>query len=141
MLRPSTKSWPAWKPQGIKSKPLATSHAFHSQRMDPMLDALRQVAETVACSKPKIDIVANLTGQLADEHTFADPSYWSRHARSPVRFAQSMQVLADRGCEIFLEIGPSPTLIGLGRRCLAEGDYGVAAFAAAGARRLAVDAR
>ena len=29
-----------------------------------------------------------------------------------------MQVLADRGCEIFLEIGPSPTLIGLGRRAL-----------------------
>ena len=58
--------------QGIKSKPLATSHAFHSQRMDPMLEALRQVAATVACSKPAIDIVSNLTGQLADEHTFAD---------------------------------------------------------------------
>ena len=109
--------------QGIKSKPLATSHAFHSQRMDPMLDALRQVAETVACAKPAIDIVANLTGQVADEHTFADPSYWSCHARSPVQFARSMQVLAERGCEIFLEIGPSPTLIGLGRRCLERDDY------------------
>ncbi len=60
---------------------------------------------------------------MADEHTFADPSYWSCHARSPVRFAQSMQVLAERGCEIFLEIGPSPTLIGLGRRCLEQDDY------------------
>ncbi len=104
--------------QGIKSKPLATSHAFHSQRMDPILDALRQAAAKVACSKPAIDIVSNLTGQVADEHTFADPCYWSRHARSPVRFAQSMQVLAERGCEIFLEIGPSPTLIGMGQRCL-----------------------
>ena len=49
--------------EGIKSKPLATSHAFHSQRMDPMLDALRQAAAAVAYSKPEIDIVANLTGQ------------------------------------------------------------------------------
>ncbi len=85
-----------------------------------MLDALRQAAAAVAYSKPEIDIVANLTGQVADEHTFADPCYWSRHARSPVRFAQSMQVLAERGCEIFLEIGPSPTLIGMGRRCLMQ---------------------
>jgi len=109
--------------QQIKSKLLATSHAFHSHRMDPILDALRQAAATVKYSKPTIDIVANLTGQVADEHTFADPCYWSRHARSPVQFAESVRVLADRGCEIFLEIGPSPTLIGLGRRCLAEGNF------------------
>ncbi|MGO9112136.1 MAG: SDR family NAD(P)-dependent oxidoreductase [Thermoguttaceae bacterium] len=108
----------------INSKPLATSHAFHSQRMDPMLDALGQAASKVACSKPAIDIVSNLTGQVADVHTFADPCYWSRHARSPVRFSQGMQVLAERGCEIFLEIGPSPTLIGLGRRCLLREDFG-----------------
>ena len=109
--------------EGIKSKPLATSHAFHSQRMDPILDELRRVAGTVTCSKPTIDIVSNLTGQLADGNTFADPCYWSRHARSAVRFSQGMQVLAERGCEVFLEIGPSPTLIGLGQRCLAQGDY------------------
>jgi acyl transferase domain-containing protein/acyl carrier protein len=110
--------------EGIKSKPLTTSHAFHSQQMDPILDPLRQAAAKATCAKPAIDIVCNLTGQVADEQTFADPCYWSRHARSPVQFAQSMQVLADRGCEIFLEIGPSPTLIGLGRRCLLQGDYG-----------------
>ena len=108
--------------QGVKSKPLATSHAFHSQRMDPILDALREAAAEAVCAKPAIDIVSNLTGELADEQCYADPCYWSRHARSPVRFAQGMQTLADRGCEIFLEIGPSPTLIGLGRRCLAGDD-------------------
>jgi acyl transferase domain-containing protein len=109
--------------EGVKSKLLVTSHAFHSQRMDPMLDRLRQVAATVACSTPRIDIISNLTGQAADQHTYADPEYWSCHARSPVQFARSMKVLAERGCELFLEIGPSPTLIGMGQRCLAEGDH------------------
>ena len=109
--------------QGIKSKPLVTSHAFHSRRMDPILDELGRVAATLACSKPTLDMVSNLTGRLADEYTYADPCYWSRHARSPVRFSQGMQVLAERGCEVFLEIGPSPTLIGLGRRCLPQDDY------------------
>ena len=34
-----------------------------------------------------------------------------------------MQALAERGCEMFLEIGPSPRLIGMGRRCLPEDGY------------------
>ena len=62
-----------------------------------------------------------MTGKPADAQTYADPDYWCRHARSPVRFAEGIQALASAGCEIFLEIGPSPTLIGMGRRCVAEG--------------------
>jgi len=106
--------------RGIKSKTLATSHAFHSHRMDPILDALRQAAESVQCSAPTAPIISNLTGKPADANTFADPGYWSRHARQPVRFAESIQAMADLGCELFLEIGPSPTLIGMGQRCLAD---------------------
>ena len=109
---------------GIKSKPLATSHAFHSHRMDPMLDALREAAVQVTYSKPSIDIACNLTGCLADEHTFADPCYWRNTPARRYGLPKSMQVLAERGCEVFLEIGPSPTLIGMGQRCLPEGDYG-----------------
>jgi acyl transferase domain-containing protein len=108
---------------GIKSKILATSHAFHSQRMDPILGELRDVAAAVTYAAPKIDIIANLTGRAADPSTYAAPDYWSRHARQPVRFAESMQALADCGCEMFLEIGPSPTLIGMGRHCLPEGPW------------------
>jgi acyl transferase domain-containing protein/NAD(P)-dependent dehydrogenase (short-subunit alcohol dehydrogenase family) len=100
---------------GVQSKALATSHAFHSPRMEPILDKLRRAAESVACSTPQVDFVSNLTGRLADERTFADPSYWSRHARAPVRFAEGMQALAGLGCQVFLEIGPSPTLLGMGR--------------------------
>jgi acyl transferase domain-containing protein len=106
--------------EGIKSKTLATSHAFHSQRMDPILDPLRQAAASIQYAPPKIEIIANLTGHAADGRTYAEPDYWSRHAREPVRFAESIQALAERGCKWFLEIGPSPTLIGMGRRCLAE---------------------
>jgi acyl transferase domain-containing protein/NAD(P)-dependent dehydrogenase (short-subunit alcohol dehydrogenase family) len=107
--------------EGVRSKMLATSHAFHSHRMDPILDELRRAAASARCAPPKIAMIANLTGRAADESTYADPAYWCRHARRPVRFAEGMQALADRGCELFLEIGPSPTLIGMGRHCLPEG--------------------
>ena len=106
--------------EGIKSKLLVTSHAFHSHHMDPILDELRQVAGSVVYGPPKINIIANLTGTLADQSTYSDPDYFSRHAARPVQFAASMQKLADCGCEIFLEIGPGPTLVGMGRRCLPE---------------------
>ncbi len=106
--------------EGIKSKLLVTSHAFHSHHMDPILDELRRVAGRVVYAPPKINIIANLTGTLADQSTYSDPDYFSRHARAPVQFAASMQQLADCGCELFLEIGPGPTLVGMGRRCLPE---------------------
>ena len=110
----------ALEKQGINSKILATSHAFHSHRMDPILDPLRRAAESVTAQPPKIPLFANLTGKAADARTYADPEYWCRHARSPVRFAESVQAIVEAGCEIFLEIGPSPTLIGMGRRCVPE---------------------
>lgn len=109
--------------ENIRWKMLATSHAFHSHRMDPILGQLRDVAASIACSAPTIDVISNLTGQPADGSTYADPNYWSNHARSPVRFADSIKAMANRGCNLFLEIGPSPTLIGMGRRCLTEDTF------------------
>ncbi|MCC6168941.1 MAG: SDR family NAD(P)-dependent oxidoreductase, partial [Caldilineaceae bacterium] len=46
--------------------------------------------------------------------------YWVRHLREPVRFAQGMATLQDLGCRLFVEIGPKPVLIGMGRRCLPQ---------------------
>jgi acyl transferase domain-containing protein/acyl carrier protein len=103
---------------GVKSKVLATSHAFHSHHMEPMLGQLRQTAAEIRHASPTIDIISNLTGRVADANTYADPDYWPRHARSPVRFAEGIRAMAERGCELFLEIGPNPTLVGMGQRCL-----------------------
>ena len=108
----------AFESQGVKSKPLVTSHAFHSHLLDPILAPLGDFAGSLPSQPPQIKLISNLTGQVADERTYADPGYWVRHARSPVQFAAGMQTLADCGCDVFLEIGPSPTLIGMGQRCL-----------------------
>jgi acyl transferase domain-containing protein len=113
----------AFEAQGVKSKPLATSHPFHSHWLDPILEPLSDFAGSLSCRPPQIKLVSNLTGQLADARTYADPGYWSRHARSPVQFAAGMRTLAECGCEVFLEIGPAPTLIGMGARCLADESF------------------
>ncbi|BAY50153.1 beta-ketoacyl synthase (plasmid) [Scytonema sp. HK-05] len=104
---------------GIKTKKLQTSHAFHSPLMEPILAQFAEVANQVSYAAPKIPIISNLTGsQLTFEEISAD--YWCRHLRSGVQFAKSLNTLHERGYEVFVEIGPKPTLLGMGRNCLPE---------------------
>ncbi|MBW4478285.1 MAG: alpha/beta fold hydrolase [Tolypothrix brevis GSE-NOS-MK-07-07A] len=105
--------------QGIKVKPLQVSHAFHSPLMEPMLREFEAVAQQVTYHQPQIPLISNVTGKLADEN-IATHQYWVRHVRQPVRFAQGMETLHQQGYRVFLEIGPKPILLGMGRQCLPE---------------------
>ncbi|NEO70920.1 type I polyketide synthase, partial [Moorena sp. SIO3H5] len=104
---------------GVKTKPLQVSHAFHSPLMEPMLAEFEAVANQITYSQPQIPLISNVTGkQVGEEITFAE--YWVRHVRQPVEFAQSMKTLEEQGYETFLEIGPKPILLGMGKQCLPE---------------------
>jgi acyl transferase domain-containing protein/NADPH:quinone reductase-like Zn-dependent oxidoreductase/SAM-dependent methyltransferase/acyl carrier protein len=107
---------------GIRFQELTVSHAFHSRLMNPVLEPFEQAAGKVAFRAPRLRLVSNLTGQVASSAQIAQPAYWRRHLREPVQFSASMQTLADAGCTAFVEIGPNPVLLGLGRGCIeAEG--------------------
>ena len=96
------------------------SHAFHSPLMEPMLEEFEPRCAAGALRAPRIDLVSNLTGRLASAEEVTTAGYWRRHLREPVRFAEGMAALRQRGIETFVEIGPAPTLLGLGRRALGE---------------------
>ncbi|NEQ65213.1 MAG: acyltransferase domain-containing protein, partial [Symploca sp. SIO2D2] len=104
---------------GIKTKQLQVSHAFHSPLMEPMLAEFEILAKKTTYSQPRIPLISNVTGQLVNwEITTAE--YWINHVRQPVQFAQSLKTLHQEGYEFFLEIGPKPILLGMGRQCLPE---------------------
>lgn len=105
--------------QEVKTKQLNVSHAFHSQMMEPMLADFERVAREVSYSLPQLDIISNLTGNLATEE-IATPEYWCLHVRQPVKFETSIKTLYQQGYEILIEIGPKPTLLGMGQQCLAS---------------------
>lgn len=107
----------------IMTRPLNTSHAFHSHLMEPVLDAFEQIASQVWFAAPRIPLISNLTGQMVQPEEIPDASYWHRHIREPVRFYQGMQALAAAGYELFLEIGPTDTLTGMGKRCLPKATW------------------
>ncbi len=111
------------KRAGIKSQRLTVSHAFHSPLMEPMLDEFERVVASVQLSPPQIGLISNVSGTLAGDEIL-DPAYWRAHVREAVRFADSIQALDQQGYTFYLEVGPSPTLLSMGRRCL-EDDKGL----------------
>jgi acyl transferase domain-containing protein/acyl carrier protein len=98
---------------GVEGRLLDVSHAFHSHRLDPMLNALQQRADEIACREPRITFVSNLSGAPIAAGTRPDGRYWRRHAREPVRFAASISALRAMDVTALIEIGPHPTLLGL----------------------------
>lgn len=102
---------------GHRHRWLEVSHAFHSPQVEPMLDAFERLVGTVALSAPTIHLISNLTGREVAPEEIVQPSYWRQHVRSPVRFMDGIASLHALRCNAFIELGPSPVLLGLGRRC------------------------
>jgi acyl transferase domain-containing protein/thioesterase domain-containing protein/NADP-dependent 3-hydroxy acid dehydrogenase YdfG/acyl carrier protein len=110
-----------WRERGHKTTRLRVSHAFHSRLMAPMLDELREVAEGLRFSEPRIPIVSNVTGSLLSAGDAVSPEYWVDHVRDTVRFADGVACLSDVGVTRFLEVGPDRTLGALVTGCVENG--------------------
>lgn len=105
--------------QGVKTKKLNVSHAFHSPLMQPILAEFRQILASVEFSTPRIGIISNLTGEQVTKQ-MTTPEYWCDHLCLAVRFTASLETLEQYGCDILLEIGPKPVLLGMIRQHLPE---------------------
>nr|ADC79616.1 BafAI [Streptomyces lohii] len=112
----------AFRSRGRRTRRLSVSHAFHSARMDGMLDAFRDVAESLTYHAPGIEIVSNLTGRTATAAELCSPDHWVRHVRGTVRFLEGARRLRAEGATTYLEIGPGGVLSGMLHGCLSDPD-------------------
>lgn len=55
---------------------------------------------------PHIPVVSGLTGKLLRCEEIADAGYWQRRQQQPARFDAAISWFRDKGCELFLELGP-----------------------------------
>jgi len=102
---------------GVQTKNLNVSHAFHSPLMEPILAAFEKTVAGISLQPPAVRLISNLTGRVAKAEEITQSGYWRSHLREPVQFAAGIQTLVESGCDIFLEFGPSPVLLAMGQQC------------------------
>ncbi|MGB7330381.1 MAG: aminotransferase class III-fold pyridoxal phosphate-dependent enzyme, partial [Terriglobales bacterium] len=101
---------------GIMSRRLVTSHAFHSSMMDPILDPFTKLVTEMHPGRPQMPYVSGVTGTWITEKEATDPAYWARHFRQPVQFAAALAELRKQQSSILLEVGPGNVLGTLARQ-------------------------
>ncbi|WP_204810199.1 type I polyketide synthase [Mycobacterium riyadhense] len=95
---------------GIRCSWLDTSHAFHSELLEPALDEFESYAARLKFAVPTRPLVCNRTGAVLTAETPLNAQYWRRHSLQPVQFAESVRTVAQLGCSVLMEIGPQPIL-------------------------------
>lgn len=95
--------------------------AAHSEMLEPILADFAAYCRSVRFRRPQRAWVSNLTGRLVDPTEVTDPSYWVRHLRGTVRFADGIKVLLEKE-RVLVEIGPGRTLISLARQQVPSAD-------------------
>src|SRR5437764_12813772 len=106
---------------GAACRRLQTSHAFHSEMMEPVLHAFTAKVRKARLNPPQVPYVSNVTGKWITAQEATDPNYWAAHLRQTVRFADGLEELAQGQKGILLEIGPGQTLSTLARQHPAAG--------------------
>ncbi|MDF0552097.1 beta-ketoacyl synthase N-terminal-like domain-containing protein [Kamptonema sp. UHCC 0994] len=96
--------------KGVECRRLHTSHAFHSQMMEPILTPFTEQVKKVKLKAPKIPYLSNVTGTWITTTEATNPSYYAQHLRQTVRFADGLQQLLKDQNQILLEVGPGRTL-------------------------------
>jgi amino acid adenylation domain-containing protein len=104
---------------GIKFKPLETSHAFHSPSMDGAKKLLAQLKD-VQLNPPQLPFISCVTGDWITPEQATDINYWANQLRQPVKFYQGIQTLSQMPNLLVIECGPQRTVSGMMLQTLPE---------------------
>ena len=97
---------------GFKVTKLAIPVAAHSPLLDPVLEAFEEAVRNTPRSSPTLQVISSMSGKLVAAE-LTEPHYWRQHLRNPVRFAAGVATLLAQDCDVLLELGPKPTLLGI----------------------------
>ena len=104
----------AWAARGGRFARLAVAGAFHSPLMADAACELGAYLESVEFGQPFVPLVCNVDARpLAPQDA---RKHLCRHLVEPVRFEQSVRLLAAQGFDLFVETGHGGVLTGLMRR-------------------------
>lgn len=101
-----------------KCTQLEVQYAFHSAQMEPLLDDLAKISETIHFATPSIPFASTQLGAVVTTGGVVNPEYLKRQTRQKVQFVQAVQGLeslhaGNRASSVWIEIGPSPLCLGM----------------------------
>ncbi|BAY91155.1 MULTISPECIES: type I polyketide synthase [unclassified Tolypothrix] len=96
--------------QSVDCRRLHTSHAFHSQMMDSILEPFQELLCKIQLNSAKIPFISNVTGTWITTAQATDGKYWVKHLRQTVHFSEGIAKLLQKPEQILLEVGPGRTL-------------------------------
>ncbi|HEX4955004.1 MAG TPA: amino acid adenylation domain-containing protein [Thermoanaerobaculia bacterium] len=107
--------------EGLVTRRLATSHAFHSRAMAGLAGQLTELVAGFTLSRPRIPYLSNVTGDWITAAEATDPGYWARHLAGTVRFSEGLaRLLADPG-RLMVEVGAGQSLASFVRQQSQQG--------------------
>jgi amino acid adenylation domain-containing protein len=112
--------------QGVDTRRLHTSHAFHSAMMTPILARFGERVSRVRLSPPTRPYLSNVSGDWIRAEQATDPQYWVDHLRGTVRFGDGLRRVLDDPDYVLLEAGPNQVLTTLARRSFGATERSVA---------------
>ncbi|MFD3497959.1 beta-ketoacyl synthase N-terminal-like domain-containing protein [Streptomyces sp. NPDC058678] len=102
----------------IACRPLDVDRAFHSALLDPVLPALREVAESLTFTPLGMPCGDSARGEVLPAGSVVDAEHLVRQARRPVLFQRTLAAVHALGHADFLELGPADVLTSLARVAL-----------------------
>ncbi|MFD7845656.1 type I polyketide synthase [Nocardia sp. NPDC059764] len=96
--------------QGILTRRLEVSHAFHSVLMEPVVPKFRDALGELPLAAPRIPLLSNKTGAWMSDVEATDPALWADGIRATVRFKDNIENLLGAGGHVLVEVGPGGSL-------------------------------
>lgn len=101
--------------QEVDARRIHINVAAHSAMLEPILAEFGAFFANIRMSAPQLPFVSNVTGTWITAKEATDATYWVRHLRGTVRFADGAGTLLADSERVLLEIGPGRTLATLAR--------------------------
>lgn len=110
-----------------RTRKLDLAYPFHSELMDPVEAPLLADLSGMVANPGEKTFISTVTGEAA-EGGLLGARYWWRNVREPVLFMEGLQQALQRGARIFVEIGPSATLLAHVSDVAESADHAIALF-------------
>ncbi|MEW6737091.1 MAG: SDR family oxidoreductase, partial [Acidobacteriota bacterium] len=94
----------------VEFRRLQIDVAAHSEMVTGILDKFGKFIQTLKLNEPTIPYISNVTGTWISSEQATDPTYWTKHLRQTVRFADGITELLKEPSRVLLEVGPGHSL-------------------------------